>query len=83
MTSILIKSEDTSIIQKFLEMGRNKFHLSIEVLNDVHTQNIKAKSKWATIADEMRGTLTQDDAEYLQKCSREIRDGFELKGIYN
>lgn len=81
MTSVIIDNGDTNIIQKFLEMGRKKYHLSIQVISDVQAQNIESKSKWAKIADEIRGTLTQDDTKYLQQCSQEMREGFILRDL--
>ncbi len=81
MTSVIIDNGDTNIIQKFLEMGRKKYHLSIQVISDVQAQNIESKSKWAKIADEIRGTLTQDDTKYLQQCSQEMREGFVLRDL--
>jgi hypothetical protein len=81
MTSVIIDNGDTNIIQKFLEMGRKKYHLSIQVISDVQAQNIESKSKWAKIADEIRGTLTEDDTKYLQQCSQEMREGFALRDL--
>ena len=81
MTSVIIDNGDTNIIQKFLEMGRKKYHLSIQVISDVQAQNIESKSKWAKIADEIRGTLTEDDTKYLQQCSQEMREGFVLRDL--
>lgn len=81
MTSVIIDNGDTNIIQKFLEMGRKKYHLSIKVISDVQAQNIESKSKWAKIADEIRGTLTQDDTKYLQQCSQEMREGLVLRDL--
>ncbi|MEY4503735.1 MAG: hypothetical protein RL154_25 [Pseudomonadota bacterium] len=83
MTSVLIKSDDIGIIQQFLELGRQKFHLSMEIVNDVKPQNINTKSKWAKVADEIRGTLTNDDVKYLQDCSNEIRAGFAIRELSN
>ena len=37
------------------------------------------KSKWAKVADEMRGTMRSDTVEYLKNCSQEIRSGFEFR----
>ena len=42
---------------------------------------VEKKGKWAHVADKIRGTLTTEDAQYLQECSKEIRDGFELKSL--
>ena len=81
MTSVIIDNGDTNIIQKFLEMGRKKYHLSIQVISDVQAQNIESKSKWAESADEIRGTLTEDDTKYLQQCSQEMREGFVLRDL--
>jgi hypothetical protein len=39
------------------------------------------KGKWAKVADTMRGTLTNDDVEYLQECSNEVREGFALRDL--
>ena len=39
----------------------------------------KTKGKWAKVADEMKGTISKDTAEYLKNCSLEIRNGFELR----
>jgi len=44
-------------------------------------ERVKKKGKWAIVADKMRGTLTDEDVKYLKECSKEIRDGFELRSI--
>jgi len=44
-------------------------------------ERVEKKGKWAMVADTMRGTLTSEDAQYLQECSKEIRDGFELRAL--
>ena len=40
-----------------------------------------SKGKWAKVADEMRGTLSDDTVDYLQECSQEIRSGFEFREL--
>ena len=41
----------------------------------------KKKGKWAKVADEMRGTLSDKTVNYLNDCSKEIRSGFELRDL--
>ena len=41
----------------------------------------KKKGKWAKVADEIRGTMSKESSAYLLECSREIRDGFELREL--
>jgi hypothetical protein len=47
------------------------------------TKSLQTKGKWAKVADEMRGTLSDDTVEYLKDCSQEIRSGFELREFNN
>ncbi|MEA2028750.1 MAG: hypothetical protein U9N49_07220 [Campylobacterota bacterium] len=39
------------------------------------------QGKWARVADEIRGTMSQSTSDYLQECSKEIREGFELRDL--
>lgn len=39
------------------------------------------KGKWAKVADEMRGTMSDSTVDYLKECSQEIRSGFELREL--
>jgi hypothetical protein len=39
------------------------------------------KGKWAKVADEMRGTMSDSTVDYLKKCSQEVRSGFELREL--
>ncbi len=41
----------------------------------------KEKGKWAKVADEIRGTMSESTSKYLQECSKEVRTGFELRDL--
>lgn len=41
----------------------------------------RKKGKWAKVADEVRGTMSKSTSDYLQECSKEIREGFELRDL--
>jgi len=79
MTTLQIDSNDANAIEALLDIAKQKFNLNIKVLDK--PQPKEPKGKWAKVADKMRGTLTQEDVEYIQKCSQEVRDGFEIREI--
>lgn len=37
------------------------------------------KSKWADFAEEIKGTISKKTSDYLDNCSKEIRENFEFK----
>ena len=41
----------------------------------------RKKGKWAKVADEIKGTMSESTSKYLQECSKEIRSGFELRNL--
>lgn len=80
MTTLQIDSNDSNVIEALLDVARKKFNLNIKVINE--SQNIEPpKNKWAKVADEMRGTMSPETVQYLQECSREVRENFELRDI--
>ena len=85
MTTLQIKSDDQNAINQLVEIAKKQFHLKIEIVDNVQIikkpPKSKPKGKWAKVADEMRGVLSKDTAEYLKECSKEIRDGFELRDL--
>ncbi|WP_353571631.1 hypothetical protein [Candidatus Albibeggiatoa sp. nov. BB20] len=70
MTNIQIESNDLHIIQQFLEVGREKFHLKIHVINDVN--NIP-QTKWAEFAEKMDGLFTPEIVEHIEESRKEVR----------
>ncbi len=50
-------------------------------VNTISNKPSKKNSKWAKVADEMRGTMSNSTIEYLKNCSQEIRNGFELREL--
>ncbi len=50
-------------------------------VNTISNKSSKKNSKWAKVADEMRGTMSNSTIEYLKNCSQEIRNGFELREL--
>jgi hypothetical protein len=50
-------------------------------VNLISNKPSKKKGKWAKVADEMRGTMSNDTVEYLKTCSQEIRSGFEFRDL--
>lgn len=80
MTTLQIQTDDKSIIEQIKQLLATRTSSShIKIIEDTNTSKTQEKSKWAKMAEEMRGSLTKEDAQYLQECSREIRDGFELR----
>lgn len=79
MTTFQIDTNDKSAIEDIKRFIVNKFHFQVQVVDDVKTLKTEPKSKWAKVAEEMRGTMTKEDVEYLQACSKEFREGFELR----
>ncbi|PID48105.1 MAG: hypothetical protein CR967_01490 [Proteobacteria bacterium] len=75
MTTFQLNTNDAHLIQQAKNLLVEKLHLKVNIVQEQTAQ----KSKWAKMAEEMRGVLNHDDVEYLQECSREIRDNFEVK----
>jgi len=79
MTTITIGSNNFKVIEEIKQLLRNRF--GNEVFIDEEKQLKREKGKWADFADEVRGTMSKETSEYLQKCSQEIRDGFEIRDL--
>ena len=56
-------------------------YLEIDLFIDEEKQLKIEKGKWANFANKVRGTMSKETSEYLQKCSQEIRDGFEIRDL--
>ena len=41
----------------------------------------KKMGKWANVASQMQGTLSDDTVNYLSECSKEVRNGFEFREL--
>lgn len=58
-------------------------NMIIDFLNSqadiISNKSPKKRGKWAKVADEMRGTMSNSTVDYLKECSQEIRSGFELR----
>jgi hypothetical protein len=80
MTTVQLTGND---VQKFLDMAINQFNIQVKIIDNIKMPNLskRKKGKWALVAEKMQGTLNPEDVEYLQKCSNEIREGFELRNI--
>ena len=60
--------------------------LIVDMLANPHAQNVSRKrtanrGKWAEVADQMQGTLSNETIQYLNKCSHEVREGFALREL--
>ncbi|MGM0534152.1 MAG: hypothetical protein ACQERK_06645 [Campylobacterota bacterium] len=77
MTTIQL-NEDKNRVQEFLDLAK-KLHFNFKIIDDSIASNKKQKSKWANVANEMSGTMSSDTARYMQECSKEFREGFELR----
>ncbi len=55
--------------------------LEAELITKEDISAKRKKGKWAKVADEIRGTMSESTSKYLQKCSKEIRSGFELRDL--
>lgn len=49
--------------------------------NNDSTKMLSKKGKWAKVADEMRGTMSDSTVNYLKECSQEVRSGFEFRAL--
>jgi len=49
--------------------------------NQLDSEPVKPKHKWAEFADKMSGLIQEDTAESLIKSSKEFRNGFEFRNI--
>ena len=88
MTTLIIDNDDKQTLEKYIKMGQEEFNLKIHIANDTQKNNLKIieiekekKGKWAKVADEIKGTMSESTSKYLQKCSKEIRSGFELRDL--
>ncbi len=72
MTTLQIKSDDQNAINQLVEIAKKQFHLKIEIMDNIQSvkkiKKAKQKGKWAKVADEMRGVLSKNTAEYLKEC---------------
>jgi len=41
----------------------------------------RKKGKWAKVVNEIKGTMSPSTSDYLQECSKEIRNGFGLRDL--
>jgi hypothetical protein len=82
MGTIQIDSPKAEMIIKTTSVDEIKAMFIAFLESDmVPTPTKRKKGKWAKVADEFRGTMSHSTSNYLQECSREIRDDFELRDI--
>jgi len=83
--TITIRDENTAHFIEGKSISEIK-NLIVDMLTTPHMQNAyrkntKGQGKWADVADQMRGTLSHETAQYLNECSQEIREGFVLRDL--
>lgn len=79
MTTVQLTGSD---IQKFLDVA-SQFNLQVTIIDNIKMPNLskRKKGKWAKVADEVRGTMSESTSDYLQECSNEVRNGFALRDL--
>ncbi len=72
MTTFTIDTNDKTIIEQ-AKVFFAQFDLKIKIKEE------KKQNKWSKIADEMKGKMSLETAQYLEQCSKELRSDFSLR----
>ncbi len=75
MTTFTIDTNDKTIIEQAKKFFINQLHIQVEVKE----KEIEKQNKWAKIANEMKGKMSSETAQYLEQCSKEFRSDFSLR----
>jgi len=80
MTTVQLTGSD---VQKFLDIAVNQFNIQVKIIDNIKMPNLskRKRGKWAKVADEIRGTMSDSTSDYLQECSKEVRNGFALRDL--
>lgn len=70
-------------VQELLDLAVKQFNIQVKVIDNLKMPDLakRKKGKWAKVADEVRGTMSNSTSDYLQECSKEVRSGFELRDL--
>jgi len=68
-------------VQKFLDVAVDKFNIQIKIIDDIKRPSLskRKKGKWAKVTDKIRWKMSKTTSDYLNECSNEIRNWFELR----
>lgn len=75
MTTFTIDTNDKAVIEQAKKFFINQLHIQVKVKE----KEVKEKNKWAKIANEMKGKMSSQTAQYLEQCSKEFRNDFSLR----